>query len=115
MVKKEEEYKMILYTDLVCFLLDGLLIDKPNKKELAEKVLQNWISRNEKYIIESFESQVTSIISKDKTLINQKDEISILLSVHNLVFNSIRKDFIEELTKEISKRFEFYEKKTSEE
>ncbi|MHA1700675.1 MAG: hypothetical protein ACTSWK_00195 [Promethearchaeota archaeon] len=109
MANKEEQYKMILYTDLVYFLLSDILIDKSNKKELAEKILEDWELRNKKLINEHFKSQAANIISKDKNLIKQKDEISILLSVKELVFDCIRKDFAKELKKEVLTSFEPHE------
>lgn len=106
MANKEESYKMLLYTDLVYCLLSNILVDKSNKKELAEKILEEWELRNKKLISEHFESQVAYIISKDEKLIKQKDEISILLSVKKLVFDCIREDFTKELKKEVLKTFE---------
>jgi len=107
--KEEAKYIMILCSDLVYFLLTDILIDKSNKKELAEKILEDWELRNKNLISEHFRSQAANIISKDKNLIKQKDEISILLSVKELVFDCIRKDFTKDLKKEILVAFESHE------
>ncbi len=106
MAVKEEQYRMTLCIDLVYFLLKALLVSRSNKKDLAKTVLENWETRNKKLIKESFEKQATYIISKDEKLIDQKDVISILLSAEELVFNSIRKDFVKELTKGVIDSFD---------
>lgn len=107
---KEEQFRMTLCVDLVCFLLRALLVTKPNKAELAKKIIKNWETSNKQLVKKSLETQASKIVSKDQSLINQKDEVSILLSAHELVFDSIRNDFVKEMTEGVVDIFNYEQK-----
>jgi len=106
MANKEEPYKTAMYIDLVHFLMEALLENESNKQESSKYILNSWSSRNKEIVKKSLESQATLILSKNKNLLNQKDEISILLSVQELIFNSVREDLLKVLTKGVSESFE---------
>lgn len=115
MVNKEDQYKTTMFIDLIYFLMAALLVDNTNKKELMKDIIESWAVRNEKLVKKSLEEQAKFIISKDERLFNKKDEIGIILSAQELVFNSIRKDLVDILIKGISENFEMYEQAENEE
>jgi len=103
MANKEEQYKTTMYIDLISFLMSMLLLNESNdKNEVVKKILRAWVIRNKKMVRYSLRKELDSIISKDIKLVERQDEISILLSTQELIFNSIRNDLIDTLTKGIT-------------
>ncbi len=94
---KDEQYKRAMYGDLIFCLMNLILKNKKNKKELAQKIFNTWKKRNEKLTHKNLQSQTKRLISLSKEFSEREDEISIIVSTHELVFNSIREEIMEHL------------------
>jgi len=106
-MNKEQNYKDALYNDLTYFLMNALLAEASNKKEMIGHILDTWATRNAKLIKYAFDEQAKKFAEAAEESDNDVgiDEITILLSTRQLVFDSVRKDLVKDLKTKVIESF----------
>lgn len=106
---REENYKEIIYDDLVYFLMTVLLSGISNKKEKTTVILKEWEKRNRKMVNESLAHQAkkfSEITNKEDKKIIGEDEAAIMLSPQGYIIELIRSDLVNKLEQDIHRFFE---------
>jgi len=104
-MNKEQNYKDALYNDLTYFLMNALLAEASNKKEMIGHILDTWATRNAKLIKYAFDEQAKKFTEEAEEIDVGVDEITILLSTRQLIFDAVRKDLVKDLKTKIIESF----------
>jgi len=100
---KEKDYMEMLYVDLVSFLINHLLKNAENKKELSQMFLNAWETRNKKTIETKLTGKIKGLeLECEEEKLTEfrdsvRDSMTVLMSTHELIFDSIRDDIMKTL------------------